>query len=73
MSADIVSLSEVNVENNNININNYDIDKIERKILITNMLKEFNECVDNNNYDEYEREQELLRIVFEHSNINYKP
>ena len=36
------------------------------------MLKEFNECVDNNNYDEYEREQELLRIVFEHSNINYK-
>ena len=63
----------MNVENNNnININNYDIDKIERKILITNMLKEFNECVDNNNYDEYEREQELLRIVFEHSNIIYK-
>ena len=63
----------MSAENNNNIINNYDINEIERKIIITNMLKEFNECVDNNNYDEYEREQELLRIVFEHSNINYKP
>ena len=62
----------MNAEHHINNINNYDINEIERKILITNMLKEFNECVDNHNYDEYEREQELLRIVFEHSNIIYK-
>ena len=56
-----------------INNINYDIDEIEREIVMTNMLKEFNECVNNQNFNEYEREQELLRIVFEHSNINYKP
>ena len=72
MNADKVSLSEANVENN-ININNYDIDKIEREIVMTNMLKKFDECVNNHNFNEDEREQELLRIVFEHSNINYKP
>ena len=60
----------MNFEDNNIN--NYDINEIERKIIITKMIKDFNECVENQNFDFYEHEQELLKFIFEHSNIDYK-
>ena len=46
------------------NINNYDINEIERKIIITKMIKDFNECVENQNFDFYEYEQEILKFIF---------
>ena len=59
--------------NNNIKyINNYEIDEIERKILLMKTMKDFNECVDNHNLSPDEKERELLRKVFEFSNIKYK-
>jgi len=42
-----------------------------RKIIITEDSNDINECSQCKNFDEYEREQELL-IIFKHSNILYR-
>ena len=42
-----------------------------RKIIITEDSNDINEYSQCKNFDEYEREQELL-IIFKHSNILYK-
>ena len=43
----------INEINDNSNIDN----NLQRKKLLTETLKNFIECVDNHNYDWYEREQ----------------
>ena len=51
--------------------NNYDINIIERNKYTIETLKKFIECVENNNLNEYEKEYELKRIVYEFvNNIN---
>ncbi len=53
-------------EERNININR---NKSENKKILTQALKDFNDCVECKNYNDYEREQELLRIIFNFKNI----
>ena len=53
-------------EERNININR---NKSENKKIITQALKDFNDCVECKNYNEYEREQEILRIIFNFKNV----
>lgn len=57
------------MENDNKDIDNYEIDEIEPKILLMKTLKDFNDCVDNHNLSPYDKEQQLLNIVFEYNNI----
>ena len=57
-----------NDSNDNSNIDN---NNLQRKKLLTETLKNFIECVDNHNYDWYEREQKQLKMIFEYSNIKF--
>ena len=47
------------------------IKRSENRKILNNGLKDFNNSVECQNYNEYEREQELLRIIFNISNIIY--
>ena len=39
--------------------------------ILTKTLKDFNECVECKNFNEYEREQELLKLIFNFKNNIY--
>ena len=45
--------------------------KRNQTIKLTQALKDFNDCVECKNYNDYETEQELLRIIFNFKNIIY--
>ena len=53
-------------EERNINMSR---NKSENKKILTQTLKDFNDCVECKNYNDYEREQELLRIIFNFKNV----
>ena len=51
------------------NINKMSRNKSENKKILTQALKDFNDCVECKNYNDYEREQEILRIIFNFKNV----
>ncbi len=53
-------------EERNININR---NKSQNRKILTQALKDFNDCVECKNYNDYEREQEMLRIIFNFKNV----
>ena len=55
-------------EERNIIINR---NKSQNRKILTQALKDFNDCVECKNFNEYEREQELLRLIFNFKNNIY--
>ena len=67
MSFDCLKNNELEEERNII----MNIKKSENRKILSKALKDFNECVECQNYNDYEREQEMLRIIFNFKNIIY--
>ncbi len=72
MSFDCLKNNELEEEKNII----MNIKKSENRKIMSNStnkmskaLKDFNECVECQNYNDYEREQEMLRIIFNYKNL----
>ena len=42
-----------------------------KKIIITQALEDLVNCAECKNFNEYEREEELIKIIFKYSNILY--
>ena len=55
-------------EERNIIINR---NKSQNRKILTKTLKDFNESVECKNFNEYEREQELLKLIFNFKNNIY--
>ena len=45
------------------------VKKSENRKILNKALKDFNDCVECQNYNDYEREQEMLRIIFNYKNL----
>ena len=67
MNFDKLYNNEIDEERNIIMKRN----KTENKKIISKIIKDFNDCVECQTYNEYEREQEMLRIIFNFKNIIY--